>query len=50
MKLDELNALKRLPNKITVYRAHRPNKTDWIAYTTDVEIATRFACEPKVKI
>jgi hypothetical protein len=49
MKPDELNAFKRLPNKITIYRAHRPNETDWIAYTTDAEIATRFARERKVK-
>lgn len=45
MKPDELSALKKLPNKITVYRAHRQKETDWIAYTLDKNIADRFARE-----
>ena len=43
MKPDELSALKKLPNKITVYRAHRQKETDWIAYTLDKNIADCFA-------
>lgn len=45
MKPDELSALKKLPNKLTVYRAHRENELDWIAYTLDKKIAERFARE-----
>lgn len=45
MKPDELSALRKLPNKIIVYRAHRQKETDWIAYTLDKNIADRFARE-----
>lgn len=45
MKPGELAALKKLPNKIIVYRAHRQKETDWIAYTLDKNIADRFARE-----
>ncbi|MCJ7969033.1 MAG: hypothetical protein MUW51_08755 [Lactococcus lactis] len=34
-----------MPNKITVYRAHRQKEADWIAYTLDKNIADRFARE-----
>lgn len=43
MKPNELTIFKTLPNKLTVYRAHRPNETDWIAYTLDKEVAFWFA-------
>ncbi|MEC2555116.1 hypothetical protein P9W85_28065, partial [Bacillus tropicus] len=33
---------------ITVYRAHRINEKDWIAYTLDPLIAARFANEREV--
>lgn len=45
MKPSEVKAFDYLPNVITVYRAHRPNETDWIAYTLNPEIAKRFARE-----
>lgn len=43
MKPDELRAYRRLPETLTVYRAHRPNENDWIAYTLDPETAKIFA-------
>lgn len=43
MKPDELKQLKRLPNKIRVYRASQNDHADGIAYTTDFKIATEFA-------
>lgn len=44
MKPSELRALQLLPERFVVYRAHRPNETDWIAYTLDRDIAaSRFA-------
>ncbi len=45
MKPSELKVFEQLPYFITVYRAHRPNEKDWIAYTLDPLIATRFANE-----
>ena len=45
MKPDELSELRKLQNKLTVYRAHRENELDWIAYTLDKKIAERFARE-----
>lgn len=48
MKPSELIAFKRLPYFITIYRAHRLNEDDWIAYTLDPAIAARFACERSV--
>lgn len=45
MKPSELAIFRRLPDKLTVYRAHRPGETDWIAYTLDPQIAGRFARE-----
>lgn len=43
MKPNELRIFKTLPNKLTIYRAHRPNETNWIAYTLDKEMAFWFA-------
>ena len=43
MKPSEWEAFKRLPEKITAYRAHRQGETDWISYTLDKTIAERFA-------
>jgi hypothetical protein len=46
MKPTEYRALMTGPDEITVYRAHRPNETDWIAYTLNAQIAaTRFAVQ-----
>ncbi|MEN6567164.1 MAG: hypothetical protein ABFC57_12790 [Veillonellales bacterium] len=45
MKPSELDKFKQLPWFVTVYRAHRPQETDWIAYTIDPRIAARFARE-----
>ncbi len=45
MKPSELEALDHLPWFVTVYRAHRPNEDDWIAYTLNKDIAFRFARE-----
>ncbi|MFT9496350.1 hypothetical protein [Anaerosolibacter sp.] len=50
MKPSELKAFQNLPKRITIYRAHRPNETDWIAYTLDFDIAKRFARERQVNI
>ena len=43
MKPSEWEAFKRLPDKITAYRAHARQETDWISYTLDRTIAERFA-------
>ncbi|MEW4232577.1 hypothetical protein Q0N71_04720 [Bacillus thuringiensis] len=48
MKPSELVAFEQLPYFITVYRAHRINEKDWIAYTLDPLIAARFANEREV--
>lgn len=45
MKPSELDVFDKLPYFITAYRAHRPDETDWIAYTLDPVIAARFARE-----
>jgi hypothetical protein len=45
MKPSEVEAYKKLPHFLTIYRAHRPGETDWIAYTLDINIACRFAIE-----
>ncbi|QGG61790.1 hypothetical protein LB003_03290 [Loigolactobacillus bifermentans] len=43
MKPSELKALKKLPNKINLFRAQQPGETDWIAYSTNPAVAARFA-------
>ena len=43
MKPDELALFKKLPKKLTLYRAHSENETDWISYTLDPETAVKFA-------
>lgn len=48
MKPSELKEYNYLPYNVTVYRAKRPEETQWIAYTLDFEIAKRFAKERKV--
>lgn len=45
MKPSELKVFNNLPYFVTAYRAHRPNETDWIAYTIKKDIAFRFALE-----
>lgn len=42
MKPDEMVLFKKLPNKLTVYRAHA-DETDWISYTLNPQIAVKFA-------
>ncbi|HDX9607358.1 TPA: hypothetical protein ROY11_004496 [Bacillus cereus] len=49
MKPSEFKAFEQLPYFIPVYRAHRNNESDWIAYTLDPLIAARFANERGVK-
>lgn len=49
MKPSELREYEYLPYKVIAYRAKRPNETQWIAYTLDLEIAKRFAKERCVK-
>ncbi|BEI64695.1 hypothetical protein [Lactiplantibacillus plantarum] len=39
MKPSELKTFDNLPNKLTLYRAHWLNESDWIAYTLDLRIA-----------
>lgn len=43
MKPSEWRAFQALPAILTVYRAHRPSETDWIAYTLDRRVAERLA-------
>jgi hypothetical protein len=50
MKPSELAAFERLPEKFITFRAHRPNETDWISYTLDIEIAKRFASERNTEV
>lgn len=45
MKPSELSAFLALPSTLQVYRAHRPQETDWISYTLDRHTAERFANE-----
>lgn len=45
MKPSELQVFRELPDTLTVYRAHRPKETDWIAYTLDRTVAERLATE-----
>lgn len=47
MKPYELEAFGKLPEKIIVYRAHRPDETEWISYTTSLLTAERFSRERK---
>jgi hypothetical protein len=49
MKPSELTAFKKLPWKVTAYRAHRPNEIDWLSYTLNPVIAARFAREREVE-
>lgn len=50
MKPSEERRFDALPHAITVYRAHRPNETDWIAYTLDEPTVKRFAAERGVTV
>lgn len=43
MKPSELAVWRTLPPVLTLYRAHRPDETDWIAYTLDAQKAAGFA-------
>jgi hypothetical protein len=49
MKPSEVEAFAKLPSVVEIYRAKRPNETEWIAYTLDFDIAKRFARERGVK-
>ena len=49
MKPTEVKSYDQLPWFIKAYRVHRPNETDWIAYTLNVHTALRFAKERGVK-
>ena len=49
MKPSEVREFDKLPHMITAYRAHRPDETEWIAYTLSMRIACRFARERGVK-
>ena len=43
MKPSEVDFLFVLPPTLLVYRAHRPDETDWISYTISPEKAAQFA-------
>lgn len=43
MKPFELEAFTALPERVRVFRAHRENETDWIAYTLRQHVAEGFA-------
>ena len=43
MKPDELQVLKKLPNYLEVYRAHREDETDWLSFTLNPETAAKMA-------
>lgn len=45
MKPSEVKRFDMLPYDVTVYRAHRPGETDWIAYTLSESVVKRFAAE-----
>jgi hypothetical protein len=48
MKPSELKVWRALPNWLTIYRAHRTEETDWIAYTIDPVTAAKFARQRNV--
>lgn len=49
MKPTERRIFKHiLPRSVRCYRAHRPNETDYISYTLDLDTANRFARERNV--
>ena len=43
MKPSEVKKLRQLPYDIKCYRAHREGETDWISYTTDINVAVKMA-------
>lgn len=45
MKPSEWEAFKALPTVLMVYRAHRPNETDWISYTLSSDLAERWVAQ-----
>lgn len=45
MKPSEVKVFEQLPWFVTIYRAHRPGESDWIAYTLNKDTAFRFARE-----
>lgn len=49
MKPSEVAVYNNLPYFVKIYRAHRPNEKDWIAYTLKFDIAIRFALERHVE-
>lgn len=49
MKPSELARLNTLQDPLIVYRAHRPDETDWIAYTLVPEKAAEFAVKRGVQ-
>lgn len=50
MKPSELEVLHALPNMVTLFRAHRPDEDDWIAYTISPIKAAEFALRRDVRV
>lgn len=48
MKPSEVTTFDALPNNLTVYRAKRPDESDCIAYTLDVNVAAEWAARRDV--
>lgn len=42
MKPHELREFRGMPERLTVYRAHRREEQDWVSYTLSLETARRF--------
>ncbi|WP_018752196.1 hypothetical protein [Paenibacillus sanguinis] len=45
MKPSEWAAFRELPSTFTVYRAHRPDETDWISYTLSRSLAESWVAQ-----
>jgi hypothetical protein len=43
MKPSELGPFRCLPQDVMVYRAHRPDETDWLSYTLSPVVAAKMA-------
>ncbi|MEI8659230.1 hypothetical protein [Vibrio sp. Hal054] len=48
MKPSEVITYDELPDRLTVFRAKRPNESDCIAYTLDVNVAIQWALRREV--
>lgn len=49
MKPSELRVFRALPDRFSVFRAHRPEEKDWIAYTLSTDAVARFAVKRNVQ-